>query len=130
MRPSRRDLALSAPAALATLAAFEPAQAQTAGPMYGLIAQLTAIPGGREELSRILIAGTVGMPGCLSYVVAADQANADALWVTEVWRDRASHAASLRLPQVQAAFARARPLITGPATHVETVPLGGLGLAG
>lgn len=129
MQPTRRDLALSAPAALAALASFEPADAESATPMYGLISQLTALPGRREELARILLSGTAGMPGCLSYVIAADPAQGDALWITEVWRDRASHVASLSLPQVQAAIARGRPLIAGSASHVETVPLGGLGLS-
>jgi len=35
------------------------------------------------------------MPGCLSYVVAADATELDALWVTEVWESQASHQASL-----------------------------------
>jgi quinol monooxygenase YgiN len=129
MRPTRRDLALSAPAALATLASFEPVSAEPGTPMYGLISQLTAHPGRREELARILLSAATGMPGCLSYVVAADSAQEDALWITEVWRDRASHAASLSLPQVQAAIARGRPLIAGSAIHVQTVPLGGAGLS-
>ena len=43
------------------------------------------------------------MPGCFSYVVAADPAEPDALWVTEVWESQASHQASLQLPAVQAA---------------------------
>ena len=53
------------------------------------------------------------MPGCLSYVVARDPADADAIWITEVWVDAASHKASLALPSVQAAIAEARPLIAG-----------------
>jgi quinol monooxygenase YgiN len=97
--------------------------------MYGLISQITAAAGRRDELARILLSGSAGMSGCLSYVVAADPANVDALWITEVWRDRASHAASLSLPQVQAAIAKGRPLIAGSASHVETAPLGGLGLS-
>ncbi len=44
------------------------------------------------------------MPGCFSYVVAADPAEPDALWVTEVWESQASHQASLQLPAVQAAI--------------------------
>lgn len=97
--------------------------------MYGLISQITAVPGRREELARILLTASTGMPGCLSYVVAADPAKEDALWITEVWRDRASHAASLSLPQVQAAMTTGRPLIAGSVSHVETIPLGGRGLS-
>ena len=53
------------------------------------------------------------MPGCLNYVVARDPADADAIWITEVWADAESHKASLALPSVQAAIAKARPLIAG-----------------
>jgi quinol monooxygenase YgiN len=68
------------------------------------------------------------MPGCLSYVVAKDPADADAIWITEVWNDRDSHRASLQLPQVQGAIARARPLIAGFDSSVETEPVGGVGI--
>jgi len=68
------------------------------------------------------------MPGCLSYIVAADPADANALWVTEVWDSQASHQASLSLPAVQAAIAKGRPMIAGFSNRVETQPLGGIGL--
>lgn len=58
--------------------------------MYGLIGRINAVPGQREALAAILIDGVgAGMPGCLSYVVARDPAEADALWVTEVWESQA-----------------------------------------
>ena len=96
--------------------------------MYGLISKITAVAGQRDALASILIEGTVGMPGCLSYVVAADPADPDALWVTEVWERQASHQASLQLPAVQAAIAKGRPLIAGFSNRVETVPIGGHGV--
>jgi len=96
--------------------------------MYGLIGKMTAVSGQREALAAILLEGTDGMPGCLSYVVAADPSDPDALWITEVWTDQASHQGSLALPQVQQAIARGRPLIAGFSNRVETVPLGGAGL--
>lgn len=68
------------------------------------------------------------MPGCLSYVVAADPLNADALWITEVWTDKASHQASLQLPEVQAVIAKGRAMITGFSDRVATTVLGGVGL--
>ena len=97
--------------------------------MYGLIGKMTAVAGRRDELAAILIEGTGAMPGCLSYVVATDPADPDALWITEVWDGRESHQASLALPAVQAAIAKGRPLIAGFGTRVETVPLGGHGLS-
>ena len=97
--------------------------------MYGLIGKITAAAGRRDALAGILIDGTGSMPGCLSYVVAADAADPDALWVTEVWDNQASHQASLQLPAVQAAIAKGRPLIAGFSNRVETTPLGGHGVA-
>lgn len=96
--------------------------------MFGLIGKMRALPGRRDELAALMLEGTGGMPGCLSYVVAQDPSDADALWVTEVWTDEASHKASLALPQVGETIARARPIIAGFESHVVTVPLGGVGL--
>jgi quinol monooxygenase YgiN len=62
-------------------------------------------------------------------VIATDPADADALWITEVWDSAASHKASLGLPAVQTTIAKARPLIAGFSNKVETEPIGGYGLA-
>ena len=97
--------------------------------MYGLIGKMTAQPGQRGALQAILLDTDGGMPGCVSYVVAQDPADPDALWITEIWDDQASHAASLALPAVQSAIARARPLIAGFSNRVVTTPVGGIGLA-
>lgn len=96
--------------------------------MYGLIGKMSAVPGQRDALAAILLESTGSMPGCLSYVIATDPADADALWITEVWDSAESHKASLSLPAVQAAIAKGRPLIAGFSNRVETVPLGGHGL--
>ena len=93
--------------------------------MYGLIGKMIAAPGQREALTAILLEGTAGMPGCLSYVIAHDSADLDALWITEVWDSQASHQASLALPAVQEAIARGRPLIAGFGERFETTPVGG-----
>jgi quinol monooxygenase YgiN len=96
--------------------------------MYGLIGKVTTVAGQRDALAAILLESATAMPGCFSYVIAADPAEPDALWITEVWDNAASHKASLGLPAVQAAIARAKPLIAGFSNRVETVPLGGYGL--
>lgn len=96
--------------------------------MYGLIGKILAVAGARDELAAILVDGVAGMPGCLSYVVALDPADLDALWVTEVWTDEDAHRASLALPSVRDAIARGRPLIAGFGERFETRPLGGHGL--
>lgn len=96
--------------------------------MYGLIGKMSAMAGQRNALIAILLEGVAGMPGCLSYVVAKEPNNADAIWVTEVWDSQASHRASLSLPSVQQAIARGKPLIASFDTHFETIPIGGHGL--
>lgn len=96
--------------------------------MYGLIGKMKAAPGRRDELATILLEGTNDMPGCRSYIIANDPTDADALWITEVWDSKESHAASLKLPSVQAAIAKGRPLIAGFGERYETEPIGGYGL--
>jgi quinol monooxygenase YgiN len=98
--------------------------------MFGLIGKMRAHPGKRDAILEILLKGTEAMPGCLSYVVARDPADADAIWITEVWDSETSHKASLSLPSVQAAIAEARPLIAGFDSHTVTEPIGGVGLPG
>lgn len=104
------------------------AKAKQGTSMYGLIGRMIAAPGKRDELASILLEGTGAMPGCLSYIIAADPTNPDALWITEAWDSKDSHAASLKLPAVQAAIAKGRPLIAGFDSRSETTPLGGHGL--
>lgn len=89
---------------------------------------MRSAPGRHDELITILLEGTSAMPGCRSDVVARDPKGADALWISEVWDDRASHAASLQLPAVRDAIARARPMIAGFVERYETEPVGGVGL--
>ena len=103
------------------------AQIQGAG-MYGLIGKMTAKPGQRDALIAAILGDGYSMPGCLSYVVAKDAEDPDGIWITEVWDSEASHAASLALPQVKAAIAKARPLFAGMDKGVTTEPVGGIGL--
>jgi quinol monooxygenase YgiN len=97
--------------------------------MYGLIGKIKAAAGRRDALIAILVEGTSAMPGCLSYIVAKDTADADGIWVTEVWDSRESHQASLALPPVLQAIAKGRPSIAGFGERFETHPVGGWGLA-
>ena len=124
----RSPLGLKIAAGLGLAAATVAAPAFGDMPMYGLIGRMRAVPGQRDALAAILLEGTGAMPGCLSYIVAKDPADADALWITEVWDSQDSHRASLQLPAVQAAIARGRPLIAGFDSQTETEPLGGVGL--
>ena len=95
--------------------------------MYGLIGKMTATPGQRDALTAILLEGLGRMPDCLSYIVAHDPANEDAIWVTEVWADEAAHRASLQVPEVRAAIRKAMLLIATFADAQVTTPVGGVG---
>jgi quinol monooxygenase YgiN len=104
----RREFLAAAAATVAAAAtdakAQEPAPTPSAG-MFGLVGSMYATAGQRDTLVAILLEGTGGMPGCLSYIVATDPKDADAIWITEVWDSAASHKASLSLPEVKAAIA-------------------------
>lgn len=97
--------------------------------MYGLIGRMTSKPGERDALLALMLRGAENMPGCLSYIVARDTGDENAVWITEVWEDEAHHRACLQLPSVRDAIAKAMPLIAGMEPGVITNPVGGVGLA-
>lgn len=97
--------------------------------MFGLIGKMRTQHGKRDDVLKVLLKSTEAMPGCLSYVVAKDSTDVDALWITEVWDSEASHKASLSLPAVKAAIVEARPFIAGFDSHIVTEPVGGVGLS-
>src|SRR5437867_6273254 len=110
----RRQFLTAITAAVAAQRSHAAQQEQSPGAkprVYGLIGRMTAVAGQREALISILLEGTQTMPGCLSYIVARDAADENTVWITEVWDSKAHHDASLSLPAVKAAIAKARPLI-------------------
>ena len=94
--------------------------------LFGMIGKIRSTPGKRTELLTHLAAGSRGMPGNRLYLIAEDRGDPDGLWVTEVWDSKEDHAASLKLPQVQEAIAKARPIIAGFETSVQITPVEGL----
>jgi quinol monooxygenase YgiN len=123
----RRNFILTAAAAvLAAIVPGGPMRAEQK--MFGLIGNMKAVPGKRDELVPILLKGVGDMPGCLSYVVAKDPTDSDKIWITEVWDSQASHAASLTLPSVRQAIAQGKPLIASFGDSTVTEPVGGHGL--
>ena len=96
--------------------------------MYGLIGKMIAVSGQRGTLISLLLEGIAEMPGCLSYVIAQDPADVNAIWITEVWDSEQSHRASLSLPAVQQTIAQAKPLIASFDQPTVTEPVGGQGL--
>ena len=126
MKENRRKFIVSL-AALAVASKATVASAEDKG-MYGVIAKMTTVAGQRDALIKILVEGTAAMPGCLSYIVAKDASDENAIWITEAWDSKESHDASLSLPAVKSAIAVGRPMIAGVGMHAVTQPAGGFGL--
>ena len=129
MRIDRRDFTVLSGGAV--LAALVPgcATVPEGSKMYGLIGKAMCVAGKRDEFIAILLQDVGTMPGCLSFVVARDTKDPDAIWITEVWDSKESRAASLQLPAVRAAIAKGRPLIASFGEQTVTEPVGGYGLA-
>jgi len=97
--------------------------------MYGRHGTLRALHGRRDALLAILqeaARDVATMPGCHLYLVGKDLGDPDAVAVTEVWDDKAAHAASLSLESVRATIAKGRPLIAGFGAASEFEVVGGL----
>ncbi len=127
-KTTRRRFLATGAAGIGAMTIARSSSSQSAEIMYGLISEMNAAPGQRDTLISILLEGSADMPGCLSYVIAKDSEDPDAIWITEVWDREASHRASLSLPSVQDAIARGRPMIAGVSQRVLTEPVGGHGL--
>jgi quinol monooxygenase YgiN len=98
--------------------------------MFGLIGKFTAQPGKRDDLVAILVQAAADLranPACIAYIVGTSD-EPDAIWVSEVWTDKAAHAASLDPPEVRALIERAMPLIAGISDQTELRIVGGKGI--
>lgn len=84
MRPNRREFLMAAGAGMLVMSLPGCATLNGERSMYGLIGKMKAKPGQRDALIAILLDGFNAMPGCLSYIVASDPADADAIWSIEV----------------------------------------------
>lgn len=76
---------------------------------------LGVIPGRRDELVGLLTRRNTSLSdvGCLVYEVGTTEDEPDTVFVVELWPSAEAHRASLQLPEVQAAIAEARPLLSG-----------------
>ena len=99
--------------------------------MYGLTGKMIAQPGQRDTLIGYLLQAAEGMrdlEGCYMYVVGSANDDPNVIWISEVWRSKEDHDASLTLEGAQELIAKARPLIAGFGERFESTPLGGKGL--
>ncbi|MCQ4200588.1 putative quinol monooxygenase [Streptomyces sp. NPDC058783] len=97
---------------------------------YGCIASTKTRPGCREEVVSLLLSATDGLrpAGCDLYPVGRSDDDETTIWVTEKWRTREHHDASLELPEAKDAIGRAMPMLTGAFTKQDMPVAGGLGL--
>ncbi|MEV7404113.1 antibiotic biosynthesis monooxygenase family protein [Streptomyces sp. NPDC091267] len=97
---------------------------------YGYIGSMGTRPGRRDEVVSLLLSRLDGLhaAGCEQYLVSVSEDDENTIWVTEVWRSKEDHDASLELPEVKAAIGRAMPMLNGEFTRQELEVVGGLGL--
>jgi quinol monooxygenase YgiN len=125
----RRDFVATLAAALSVIGTASWASTKPNGDMYGEIGKIVAATGKRDEVIENILNAVSDMPGCISYIVAKDVSNGDAIWISEVWDSKASHDASVSLPSVKAAITKNLPLIAGFGDSVVTTPVGGAGFS-
>ncbi|GLI04153.1 antibiotic biosynthesis monooxygenase [Paenibacillus tyrfis] len=95
---------------------------------YAMFGKLTAHPGKREELAKMMLeADTLNaMEGCIYYILHEAEEDPDVLWITELWESQEAHAASLKNEKVRELIGRCRHLIA-EASGVKVRPIGGKG---
>ena len=97
---------------------------------YGCVASMKTRAGSRDEVVSILLSAVDGLrrAGCDIYLVGLSDDDDVTIWVTEVWKSKEHHDASLQLPEAKAAISKAMPMLTGEFTKQELSVVGGLGL--
>lgn len=95
--------------------------------MYAYIGKFTATAGNQQALAdRLLIAAAkmADAAGCLQYLIYTGED--ETVWVSELWRTREDHDASLDLPGIREFIGETMPLIAGTDSYRVT-PIGGHG---
>ena len=97
---------------------------------YGYIGSMKTKPGHRDDVVSILLSGVDGLreAGCDLYIVSVSDVDDDTIWVSEVWRTKEHHDASLLQPETRAAIDKAMVMLTGEFTSQELRVVGGLGV--
>jgi quinol monooxygenase YgiN len=99
--------------------------------LFGLFGKLTAHEGKRDALlEKMMKAADLmnSVPGCLLYVVATSDAEPNAVFVTELWKDEDSHGASLSMAGVRNLIVDTMPLLAEQPSGTKVKAVGGKGL--
>ncbi len=97
---------------------------------FGMCGKLKAQEGQGGALAKVLLEAANSMQtvdGCELYVVSISKTDPDTILVNEIWKDEASHAASLTLESTKTLIQQGRPLILSMNGDKLQV-LGGKGL--
>lgn len=95
---------------------------------YSIYGKLIAAAGRQAELESILLRAAEEMAQleeCYIYLVGRNQDEPEAVYIFEVWRDKAAHQAALGLPVFQTMIAQARPMIEDMADYPSLEIVGG-----
>lgn len=100
--------------------------------MFSVYGRMTALPGRRQELIAVLLAGLrAGGADCglIDYSINAAFNDPDSVWLTQLWTHKEAHDATVRSEAVAAVSRRVPPLLArqpegfyGHAVHVATIP--------
>ncbi|MBG9979445.1 putative quinol monooxygenase [Facklamia lactis] len=95
---------------------------------YGVNGYLEAKEGKRDELLSYLLEASSEMESidtCYAYIVSTVPDNQNAVHVFEVWKDEASHKASLELDIFRQLIIKAQPIISGMQDYPNLTIKGG-----
>lgn len=99
--------------------------------MVGVVARIEAKPGMRDDLVaalRTAVDNTADEPGTLTYILHADAAEADVLWMYELYADQSALDAHIASEGFKALGAALGSLLAGRPTLQMCTPLFGKGL--
>lgn len=86
-------------------------------PMFSVYGRMVALPGRREELIAVLLAGFRAGgadSGLLDYSISTVPDDPDAIWLTQLWTDKTAHDTTTRSEPVAAASRQVPALLAAP----------------
>jgi quinol monooxygenase YgiN len=98
---------------------------------YALLNKLTAKPGKRDEVMKILLEASKPFddnPACMLYLVYKDVKDPNVIWVEDLWTNKDNHTATMTTPEVRSFVSQAIPLLEGMPEQIEIEPVGGKGV--
>ncbi|PSR67365.1 hypothetical protein C8258_15155 [Nocardia sp. MDA0666] len=100
------------------------------GNMFSVYGQMTALPGRRDELIVLLLAGFRAGgddSGLLHYSINTAFDDPDTIWLTQLWRDKDAHDETTRSERVAAVSRQVPPLLARQpdGAYGHTVHVGG-----